>query len=318
MKHLRVFNCKVYAYVPKEKRSKLDLRAEEGLFIEYAPGTKGYKVMDVHTGKVTTRHGLYFAENERAEKGKRFIDGLSQTDGELMYVPVYHNSIPGPSSPESETSAAAEGETDGEEELLEPEVATGADQVPAEPKRSSRENKGISSSRFGLTYLARSLPECEPESWEEVEAMPADESSKWKRAAQEMDALHKTWKLTKLPPSKKAIECKWVFKAKTNAKGQIEHYKARLVASQKYGDDFDEVFTPVVKHTTIRLLLSIAASRKMHVRHLDVKTAFLHGEMKEGLYMKQPPVSQTSPAFTESSPCMQASEWLKAISQSLE
>ncbi|KAJ7344641.1 hypothetical protein JRQ81_000591, partial [Phrynocephalus forsythii] len=79
---------------------------------------------------------------------------------------------------------------------------------------------------------------------------------------------------------------------KQDENGHVERYKARLVAtgcSQKYGENYDETFAPVVKHKTIRVLLSLAASKKMHVEHFDVKTAFLHGEIEEELYMQQPP-----------------------------
>lgn len=96
-----------------------------------------------------------------------------------------------------------------------------------------------------------------------------------------------TWELTKLPQGRKAVGCKWTFKIKTGANGEITRYKARLVAqgfSQKYGEDY-EVFAPVVKQATIRTLLTIAGKEKMVVRHYDVKTAFLnrteiHDQMK--------------------------------------
>ena len=88
-----------------------------------------------------------------------------------------------------------------------------------------------------------------------------------------MEALHKngTWPLTKLPPGKKAIER---IKEKEDTNGEIERYKARLVARgflQKYREDYDKTFAPVVQHSTVRMFLSIAASRKMQVKHLDIK-----------------------------------------------
>lgn len=73
--------------------------------------------------------------------------------------------------------------------------------------------------------------------------------------------------------------------------GQITRYKARYVAqgfSQKYGEDYDEIFAPVVMHTTFRTLLSVAAQRRMIVHHFDAKTAFLNGEISETIHMKQP------------------------------
>lgn len=98
---------------------------------------------------------------------------------------------------------------------------------------------------------------------------------------------NQTWELCELPKDKKAIRCKWVFKVKNDLK-----FKARLVAcgySQKFGEDYDEVFAPVARQTTFRVLLSVASKEKWLVDHLDVKTAFLNGKLTEEIYMQQPP-----------------------------
>lgn len=100
-----------------------------------------------------------------------------------------------------------------------------------------------------------------------------------------------TWQLVDLPTGKVAIGGKWVLKTKTGNDGEITRYKARYVAkgfSQKYGEDYDEVFAPVVLHTTFRTLLSVAAQRKMLVHYFDAETAFLNGKLSETIFMKQP------------------------------
>ncbi|PNX85541.1 copia-type polyprotein, partial [Trifolium pratense] len=100
-----------------------------------------------------------------------------------------------------------------------------------------------------------------------------------------------TWQLTTLPQGAKAIGVKSIFKTKYNEKGKIEKYKARLVAkgySQKHGVDYEEVYAPVARWDTIRTIICLAAYEKWLVLQLDVKSAFLHGELMEDVYVMQP------------------------------
>ncbi|KAG8480706.1 hypothetical protein CXB51_025391 [Gossypium anomalum] len=127
------------------------------------------------------------------------------------------------------------------------------------------------------------------------EAISCEDSKKWMFAIQEeMKSLHKnrTWDLVKLPKGRKVVRCKWVFKKKEGTLGVEEpRYKARLVAkgySQILGVDFTDVFSLVVKHSSIRALLGIVAMHDLELEQLDVKTAFLHGELEEDIYMQQP------------------------------
>ena len=117
----------------------------------------------------------------------------------------------------------------------------------------------------------------------------------WRSAMDvEYQALLKnqTWHLVPRPPRCNLIDCKWVFKLKYRADGSIDRHKARLVAKgfkQRHGIDYTETFSPVIKHTTIRLVISLAVSRGWVLRQLDVQNAFLHGILEEDVYMKQPP-----------------------------
>lgn len=110
---------------------------------------------------------------------------------------------------------------------------------------------------------------------------------------QEMDSIEKnqTWKLTSLPTGHKAIGLKWVYKLKKDSKGGIVKHKAHLIVKgyvQKQGVDYEEVFTPVTRLETVRLLLALVAKNGWEVHHLDVKTAFLNGELQEEVYVIQP------------------------------
>jgi hypothetical protein len=103
---------------------------------------------------------------------------------------------------------------------------------------------------------------------------------------------NKTWHLVPAHHGQNIIDCMWVFKIKRHANGTIDRYKARLVAKghkQRYGIDYEDTFSPVVKNATIRLVLSIAVSQGWCLRQLDIQNAFLHGFLEEDVYMRQPP-----------------------------
>ena len=100
-----------------------------------------------------------------------------------------------------------------------------------------------------------------------------------------------TWKLVKAPKSCKPIGVKWVYKLKKNPLGEIVKHKARLVVKgyrQRYGIDYDEVFAPVARFESIHILIALAAQECWSLHHLDVKSAFLNGEIKEEIYVSQP------------------------------
>ena len=94
------------------------------------------------------------------------------------------------------------------------------------------------------------------------------------------------------PPGCRPISLKWVYKVKRDELGTIVKYKARLVARgfvQREGIDFEEVFAPVACMESVRLLLALAAAKDWRVHHLDVKSAFLNGELAETVFVRQPP-----------------------------
>ncbi|XP_019236613.1 PREDICTED: uncharacterized protein LOC109216852 [Nicotiana attenuata] len=144
---------------------------------------------------------------------------------------------------------------------------------------------------ISCTYptIASSLPSTEPTNFIE-----ASKFKEWHDAmSSEMTASFKnqTWSLVPFNSSMNILGCKWVFRIKRNSVGAIERYKAHLVAKgfhQVKGQDYHETFCPVVKPTTIRIILSLAATYGWPLRQLDVHNAFLHGELQEDVYMDQP------------------------------
>lgn len=116
----------------------------------------------------------------------------------------------------------------------------------------------------------------------------------WKRAVhEEINALEKndTWVITDLPAGKRPVGCKWIFTVKYKADGSVERLKARLVAkgfTQSYGIDYLETFAPVAKLNTIRILLSLAVNLDWYLYQLDIKNAFLNGDLEEEVFMEVP------------------------------
>ena len=99
------------------------------------------------------------------------------------------------------------------------------------------------------------------------------------------------WNIIKKPENANIISTRWVFVKKMDENGNLQKYKARLVArgfEQIFGVDYNETFAPVVRFTSIRLILTLAVKYKMHVHQMDVKTAFLNGEINEDVFIEIP------------------------------
>ena len=170
------------------------------------------------------------------------------------------------------------------------EQFTGQENEQPQLRRSNREHKP--STRYSSSEYLLLTDGGEPESFQEAQTHK-DRGSWMKAMQEEMESLQKnnTYELVKLPKGRKALRNKWVYKLKKDGRGDLVKYKARLVVKgfgQKKGIDFDEIFSPVVKLSSIRIILGLATNQDLEIEQLDVKTAFLHGDLEEEIYMQQP------------------------------
>ncbi|CAI7873947.1 unnamed protein product [Closterium sp. NIES-53] len=159
-------------------------------------------------------------------------------------------------------------------------------------EEEDEEEKGAEREMEPICCFGVNLPH-EPASMEE--ALAGDDREAWFASSEDEFKSHmenETWTLTNLPPGRKALDCTWVLRVKTDAEGKLERRKTRLVIKgfqqRREGTDFQEVFASVAKAPTLRVLLAAAAVCGWKVEQMDVKTAFLYGVVDEEIYMKQP------------------------------
>ena len=291
---MRVFGSTVYAHVPKEKRHKLEPRSERGIMVGYGLTTKGYRVLQPDNHVIVCRD-VIFDEGVKA--------GAAQ-DRRVPSPPVL---VPAPDMPMVASFPIDVGDVVDDAPDAPVDDAPGADAsvrdapadaspAAAEPGRyPSRVRRPAGPYWMGTqgTALTARAEYVEPATYEE--AMASDHAEQWKQAMdEEMESLrtNQTWVLQELPSDAKAIPVKWIYKVKTDANGNLERFKARLVAkgyAQREGIDFDEVFAPVSKYATLRALLAKAAIEDLEVHQLDIKTAFLNGDLEERIFIEQPP-----------------------------
>jgi hypothetical protein len=288
LSHLRVFGCVSYVLIDSDSRDKLDPKARKCTFIGYGSDMYGYRFWDEENRKIIRSRNVTFNENVFHKDRSSAESMSSRKQIELSErVPLEEISE---SDVANRNQNNSENQDDGEEVELEQETIAMPETPMTQVRRSTRMSKAPERYSPSLHYLL--LTDAgEPEYF--GEAMQGNDSIKWEVAMKdEMMSLQKngTWSLTKLPEGKRALQNRWVYRLKEESDGS-RRYKARLVVKgfqQKQGIDFTEIFSPVVKMTTIRVILSITAAENLHLEQLDVKTAFLHGDLEEDIYMTQP------------------------------
>ena len=275
VRYFRVFGSPCYVHVPKDVRTKLDPKAKKCVFVGYDPQRKGWRCMDPKTNKVVVSRDVVFDE-----ASTYYSVGSSN-----------HNIISSDFFP-TEVSAT--------EECRDESLSVENVQQDVEPlRRSTRQKRQpdylndyevqVNDCTVTSCFFMGATYEDEPKCYAEAQGI-----SKWEEAMrEEIDALRKnnTWELVPKPKGAELVTCKWVYKLKTKADGTIERHKARLVArgfSQQYGLDYEETFSPVAKMVTVRTVVSLAAYKGWNLWQLDVKNAFLYGELDRDIFMEQP------------------------------
>ncbi|KAL5838301.1 hypothetical protein ACOSQ3_015470 [Xanthoceras sorbifolium] len=276
LSHLKVFGCLAYVHISDQGRNKLDPKSKKCTLLGYGEDEFGYRLWDDQNKKIIRSRDVIF--NEKAMyKDRHTVDASNSEQSGPMYV----DEDDVPDSPITKQTV----ECPQPEEPVEQSSLQQSD--TPQLRRSSRPH--IPNRKY-MNYLLLT-DGGEPECYDE--ACQAADANQWELAMQEeMKSLisNKTYELTKLPMGKKALHNKWVYRVKEEYDGS-KRFKARLVVKgfqQKEGIDYTEIFAPVVKLNTIRSVLSIVASENLHLEQLDVKTAFLHGNLQEEIYMHQP------------------------------
>ena len=265
-KRMKVWGCLAKVQIPLPKRTKLGPKTVDCVYLGPAKNSAAYRFL-VYKSNVEDISNNTIIESAEAD----FFENIfSYKDKEKQI-----------SNPRKRVldDQLSQDQRDNNSEVQ---------QDNDEPRRSKRAKV---SKDFGPDYMTYIVNE-EPQTYKA--AMESSEAPYWKEAIQsEIDSIvhNNTWKLVDLPSGHKPIGHKWIFKKKLRPDGSIEKYKARLVAKgyrQKEGQDFFDTYSPVTRITSIRTLMAIAAIHNLIIHQMDVKTAFLNGELDEEIYMQQP------------------------------
>lgn len=297
---LKVWGCVAFVHLQSHEFTKLNPRSRLCCFLGYGIEHKGYRCWDPISKRLRISRHVTFWEHEMfsslsdfqvpyVSSSPFFTDvslPLADSPSEPSTPPLDASSpqtqplSPGPvdnaSSDHTSHTVDSEGSTNSE----------GSATPPSLPQRRSGRVRQLPSHLRDFQCYTTLLSHHEPTSYKEASADPL-----WQEAMNdEIQALHKaqTWEFVPLPPGKSLVGCKWVYKVKTHSDGAVDRYKARLVAkgfNQEYGIDYEETFAPVARITSVRSLLAIASAHNWQLKQMDVKNAFLNGDLFEEVYM---------------------------------
>ena len=317
---LRVFGCACWPHLRPYNKHKLDFRSTECVFLGYSPSHRGYQCLHLPSKRIYISRHVLFDESSFPFSRLSPAPSPAPPPQTLLYPLPLNPSLPPntpnavlapmdipsaqqiePSSPTQSLTSSPTNTISFSSQQVAPMVPANEDPPPPRHAMQTRSRNNIFKPKMLPDGLIRyPLPkallttayseEVEPTSYSTAAQHPA-----WRAAMNtEFDALlnNGTWTLVPATSNMNIVGCKWVFRLKGRADGTIERYKARLVAKgfhQQPGVDFGDTYSPVIKPTTIRLVLSLAISSGWLVRQIDVHSAFLHGWLSEDVYMAQPP-----------------------------
>lgn len=290
--YFRVFGSVAHVHIPVQKRIKLDDRSHKCILLGVSEESKAYRLYDPVSKKITISRDVIF------EEGAKWDWNLNTSKQEGL-VWGDDGAAEGNETDDEADPATAETEAEVETEEVEetPRDVVQVNEPGEQSRRARRQPVWMENCVSGeevsdedaLINFALYVSNDDP-----IFFQDAEREERWREAMRvEIKSIEKnlTWELVDLPPQAKKIGVKWVYKTKLNGEGKVERCKARLVAkgySQTAGIDYTEVFAPVARWDTIRSLLALAAQRGWCVFQLDVKSAFLYGELKEEVYVDQP------------------------------
>ena len=301
VEHFRVFGSIGFVHIPDVKRTKLDDNSVKCVMIGYNSESKAFKMFDPLEKKAHVSRDVIFEEEKKWNWDDSY---MSDQNMELEWEEEYEFA-------ENENEEEEEHEVQSEEE--EPEqseeepspintetatvTATSSTATSSRTRRPpawqadyiSERDLSDDEANMASTGSVAFMVIADPTTFQE-----AVEHLRWKEAMDaEITSIEKnqTWSLVTLPDGAKEIGVKWIYKTKFNELGEVDKFKARLVVkgyTQEYGIDYTEVFAPVARMDTVRMIIAMAAQRVWGIFQLDVKSAFLHGELKEDVFVEQP------------------------------
>lgn len=305
--YLRRFGCVTFIHTDD---GKLSPRAKKGVLLGYPAGIKGYKVWLLDEKKCAVSRNVIFQENAvyRDVEQKQGKITVSEEDQDGSYLDLDleaeidislggdHRDVGSTSNlPSSPAHSQYEAETSGDVEMGSSETPPSYHLVRDRGRREVRPPRRFDDEEYYAEahYTTEDGEPVEP--YDYREARMDQNWSEWSKAMdEEMSSQDKnhTWTVITRPEGQRIIGSRWIYKYKLGTPGVEEpRFKVRLVAkgyAQREGIDYHEIFAPVVKHVSIRILLNIVVQEDLELEQLDVKTAFLHGELKEKIYMTPP------------------------------